>query len=505
MKSPFPLVASFGLALVLLATLPSTATAQPAPDASRVQVTGTVVDEQGKPVARVRVQDLDGEAPAVVTDEAGKFVFLPAQPDFNHLVLSATEPEGTRSGYDRIYNHTVEPNLRECRIVLKPMHTLTVHVKGARDAAIKDAFVGVEHQYDFVSTGKTTSEGKAVLRIPADAKIRYVLALKAGEGFDYIENFLPGNKYKESESLPAEVTMRLNGARRVHIRAEDASGKPLPGMTFTPWTLKIFGKQHEINISGATPGLGMPRTTDDSGIATFDWLPVDSVGNTSFLLVDSNAYHQPRDPHLTFGEVEKTDTPILKTRLLRTVTLRGKVVKPDGTPAPGILIQAEGKGATNHYCREKTRSASDGTFQFILYPEQSYIIAVLDDDWAARSITGLFLKDGAAPEEITLSLCKGTFIHGMVTQGPGHTPVTEATVVVVQKGSSIEPPADPEQALYAEKEESLVRWTGTDGEGRYRIRVGPGVYEIDGEPRSGMRDVVVKDEPTLKVDLHSPK
>ena len=59
--------------------------------------------------------------------------------------------------------------------------------------------------------------------------------------------------------------------------------------------------------------------------------------------------------------------------------IRGVVRQPDGRPAAGILLRVEGRGATNHYCRMQTRTAKDGSYVLEVYPEQSYIVAVLDE------------------------------------------------------------------------------------------------------------------------------
>ena len=71
----------------------------------------------------------------------------------------------------------------------------------------------------------TDTQGLATLRVAADARVQWVIGLKAGVGFDYFENYhiVPATEFPP---LPEEVTLTLNGARTVRIKAVDSAAGP---------------------------------------------------------------------------------------------------------------------------------------------------------------------------------------------------------------------------------------------------------------------------------------
>ena len=258
-----------------------------------------------------------------------------------------------------------------------------VHVRDAKDQPVAGAAVsavGFEHN----SAATTDAQGEALLRLPANAKMLWVTGLKAGVGFDYFENYRswPAG---EVGPLPAEVTIRLDGSRTVRIKAIDSSGRAVPGVEFEPWLIRKPDKLASANIGGSPT---VRVRTDSTGVATFGWLP-SHAENVPFL-VNPTEYSCPVSPTYRSG----TDGITLEARLLRNTRITGTVRHPDGRPAAGIQIRAEGRGATNHYCRRHARTDLNGTYAVDVYPDQSYIIAVLDTTWAARSLTGVIVSRG---------------------------------------------------------------------------------------------------------------
>ena len=112
----------------------------------------------------------------------------------------------------------------------------------------------------------------------------------------------------------------------------------------------------------------------------------------------------------------------LTARVLRTTRLSGKVTLPDGKPAEGIQIQAEGRGESNMYCRRFDRSAADGSYSLEVDPDQDYIIAVVDESWAAPSHFGIEVEEGKPREGLDFHLGKGTLIRGKVATAPDNKP-----------------------------------------------------------------------------------
>lgn len=214
-----------------------------------------------------------------------------------------------------------------------------------------------------------------------------------------------------------------------------------------------MGKLSHANLSGDRLGI-----TDDNGVATFDWIPSDLKRAVTFL-IRSEEYHCPNTPHYANGAT----TTDLETTVWNLCTVQGQVRHADGTPASGIRLQGEGRGATNHYYRGHTSTKSDGTFEMKIYPDQDTIIAITDEKFAAPSAVGINLKEGGVLDNVKFELSKGFTVTGLFTQGAKQTPVAKETATLIQQGPN---------------GSELVRWSESDKSGRYRFRVGPGDYQL---------------------------
>jgi hypothetical protein len=396
-----------------------------------------------------------------------------------HVVL-ASKDDGTRQAL----THTDPYDERvavEIRLVLKPSHYVAVHVIDEQGKPVAGAFVAALTWVTLpLTSGETDASGVARLRLPADAKIDHVIGAKAGAGFDYFENYQSrGNR--ERPPLPAGITLVLNSSRTVQVHATDSADRPVAGVVMVPWTIKKKGKVADANLSGCGALPPFARCTDPHGTVTFDWLPSNLAGGVNFLAV-SDDYHQPNNPYL---EPAQKDTR-LTTRLLRNVPASGKVTKPDGRPAAGILLQAEGIGATNMYFRGYARTAADGSFKFSLYPDQTYIVAVIEQDWGAPSHAGIHVKEGEPLKDLDFRLGKGTLLEGRASVGADHKPIVKTGIDVSEQCPG--PKA------------RLARGTQTDADGRYRIRLGPGTYQLSG-PDWEPQELVVRDEPRIVRDF----
>ena len=210
------------------------------------------------------------------------------------------------------------------------------------------------------------------------------------------------------------------------------------------------------------------------------------------ILHDGGDYYLPDAPHQEPTPPHQT----LTAKLLRRTPISGKVTLPDGKPAVGVLLQAEGRGNTNFIFRGVVRTKADGSYSMLVYPNQSYIIGVTDENWAAPSKTGVVVGEEAPRESFDFRLGKGTILRGKVTVGPNDKPAAKQPVSLMEQGSDITP-----RTNWARTEE-LARGAETGADGRYAIRVGPGRYRITGLGRSDGEEVTVKDEETIDKDFH---
>jgi beta-lactamase regulating signal transducer with metallopeptidase domain len=468
-----------------------------AADVSKAVIEGVVVDEAGKPVvgAVVRVASYtpsSGPTPARTAAD-GTFRLFLNQASARYTVVVASAEEGARQGIFE-FNGTVHPQTVQARIVVKPSRKLTVRVADAAKRPVEGAAVGVlDHSSGLLlAHAETDAHGVVSLHLPSDARIFQVVALKPRVGFDYFENYRswPAGALGDP---PAEVTLTLNGARTISVRAVDSADKPLVGVELEPWTVKKKGKLFDANIGGSGAMKHLAARTDRDGLAAFEWIPTD-LSNGVTILGGGEEYSLPDPPH----QVPAPPYETLTAKLFHNTPIGGKVTLPDGKPAAGILLQVEGRGDTNHYCREVVRTKADGSYSLLVFPNQSYIIAVTDENWAAPSKTGVVVKENEPRTGLDFRLGKGTILRGKVTVGPYDKPGAKQNITLVELGSDLAPQA----AKWSDKTESLVRWAETGADGRYVIRVGPGRYRIMGPTHRDEEEVTVKDEKTIDKDFH---
>jgi len=371
-------------------------------------------------------------------------------------------------------------------------HAVRIHVHDASGRPVARAFVEAV-AFDSPETAAhtmTAREGTATLRVPANARVYSILALKPGVGLDYFENYRawpPG----QLAALPAEIQLVLESAREVRVRVVDSADQPVPGIPLTPWTIKKPRKLAYVNCSGTQ---GTQVVSDANGLATFAWMPRDLEDVTQFLVQD-RAYHCPDTAWL---DPAHPDQP-LTARLLSNGRLRGRVFFPDGRPAPGVTVQAEGRGWTNHYYRNQATSGPDGSYEFVVYPNQSYLVAVTDADWAARSLQGVVVREGEVRTDLDLHLLSGTLLRGRVSLGPEGQPASGQTVTLIERGRGLRG-----DLRGLAKQERSVRWAQADGDGRYGFRVGPGRYELRGPAPSLAEKLTLDGEAEVVRDFHLP-
>jgi len=94
-------------------------------------------------------------------------------------------------------------------------------------------------------------------------------------------------------------------------------------------------------------------TTNEQGIASFGWIPVECKDGMLIEIRHDDYYY----PEIVF--TKPGDKGELTARLVRKVRVSGRVTFADGKPAGGILIQAEGRGGTRHRYSAQARTRPD--------------------------------------------------------------------------------------------------------------------------------------------------
>jgi hypothetical protein len=433
---------------------------------SETVVRGTVVDEAGVPVGGAKVdltRPYREPSQAVRTGLDGSFTLSSLAPLATSDLVRAED--GDRLGL-AVYNHRSSSRNEPVRVVLKPIRPLVVRVADTAGSPVAGAAVEVLCRYrGAVDPGKTDTGGVARFRLPADAEVRWVVALKDGVGLDYYENF---RSFPPTDSgpLPAEVQLALAGGRTASVRATSFGGRPVPDLEFRPLQLRLPGKVSDVNLSSSAIAVA---TTDEAGIARVSWLPKTA---SAILYANPWEYELPRAATIKAGQ-----DVVLNVRVTRQSRLSGRVVNPDGSPARGVLVEASGSGMGRFsLCLARTDERGDYTLS--VAANMSYLISPVDTHRAATPRTGVVVSEGRHREDLDFRLAAGTRLRGRVATGPDRKPYGTAAVQIVVRGAVV--PENLQSEPAGKQRERLVSWIWPDADGRYETRLGAGEHEIIG-------------------------
>ncbi len=214
-------------------------------------VEGTVVDERGQPVtgAIVHAVPEDGAVDGFKTTADGAFTLALGGRNLHILGVVAETGGGAGIGVVRFEDGRVFTERDPVKIVLKPSRPVRVRVSDAVGSPVAGAAVEAIDA-SFRTHATTGPEGTATLRVAADAKVEWVIGLKAGSGFDYFENYhtWPAPDFPP---LPAEVSLVLDGAQTVRVKAVDSMGEPVSGVEISSARLTKIGKVSYVNVRAA--------------------------------------------------------------------------------------------------------------------------------------------------------------------------------------------------------------------------------------------------------------
>ena len=141
-------------------------------------------------------------------------------------------------------------------------------------------------------------------------------------------------------------------------------------------------------------------------------------------------------PKWTILESDKPDAEVTM-RVLRLTQIAGKVVQARRITRGWRTGCCRGAGTAYPPGSGRARTAADGSYAIDLPPDQSYMVNVHDDEWAARSRTGVVVREGQPHAGVDLRLERGSVIRGRITAGQDSRPALGLAVILFEQGPAV--------------------------------------------------------------------
>ena len=145
----------------------------------------------------------------------------------------------------------------------------------AKGDAVSGCWVAAVSAYYKVAGAESDAPGRALLRVPVDAPLQYVVAGKAGVGLDYFvfrgERDPPSDPHKRPLDYSEPFHFVLNGTRTVTLRVLDERQQPMAGADVNAWFSEKPKKGGDLNTGLEEFG----TVTDSQGVATLSIVPAD--------------------------------------------------------------------------------------------------------------------------------------------------------------------------------------------------------------------------------------
>lgn len=373
---------------------------------------GQVLSADGKPAAGAIVEQLGINQTSLTTttaDGEGRFSFAD---DFDDGVkLQARSADGREQAVFNLPAGSVRVEAAKAHTIqLLPAKEHTVTVTGDAKPVAEAEVVVTGASY--AARGKTDSDGRAVVFVPAHRAPRSVAAYHPELGV--------GGLMAREELLSGDVhAIELLPPAPHEIRVIDDEGKPVAGLT-----MPLNAAATVENDSGWIVVAALASTnvrTDADGVAKVNWTPRNLRIVTPEIWGDQWKSDKLDYEHVKDGFSVQT--------VRRKYPVTGRVVVPEGVVPTGILVGGDGWGTGHKIDRQAVRVAADGTFTLMAVAGHSYILGVMDREWAADVWTGDVKTDAPADEvQIELKLYPATPLTVQVTRGPDHQPVANEYV-----------------------------------------------------------------------------
>jgi RNA polymerase sigma factor (sigma-70 family) len=458
------------------------------------RVHGVVVDEAGTPLpgVEVRINRAEERESRGVTNPSGQFDFPIRSPDPQAMTLMAASADRTRQGiYQYGYRLSTDEAKQPVRVVCKPAREVDVRVLDRDGRPVTEAAVAFLAERSPVADGRTDADGRWTVLVPADGTDWTILARKAGVGFDYAVAGSPGDR-KALKPLPEQLTMTLDGARTVRVKAVDRDDHPIAGVNVG--LSSIQKASHDWFNNWFDSNAELWPVTDRDGIAVLDWLPA-PLGNGMALSGYAEGLYDLQPAWIP------GDRPVdsVTITFLPVETLSGRVTHADGRPAAGVRVSVSGHGPADgrggNAWNGLALTDADGRYRVKALSEQVYVVAVKGKEWAAPYRADVVVHAGKPVDGVNFVLGRPTRMHGRLTVGKVGKPAPRSSILVMISRDMASDTIGIRGKKYHPQAE-MHEWVPTDEHDEYEIFLGPGEYRMTGP---GQVDAV-----TLRIPADNP-
>ena len=281
-------------------------------------------------------------------------------------------------------------------------------------------------------------------------------------------------------TVPAiDLAQRPENRNGIAVKVTDVFGRPLPGArvlaTTMPWDIHLaMGPE----VTGIPHVASKRGTTDELGRVELGPLDPDDYAVVAMAPGYINA---AIDNVVVAGNRQRT----VSVRLVEGVSVRGRVVDPDGNGLEGALVM--GFAQPSFAASLTTRSEADGTFTLDGLRKGGYMFIAWHDT------AGQTMQPGSSPGQIEIKLAGTGKVKGKVVDTDGN-PLTDGRVRPFKIG--------PFQYVY-----SMVDDLGADGSFEFEVPAGEWncrVQSSDGSMSDGnMVTVTVGETSEIKITVES--
>ena len=408
--------------------------------AETILLKGTVVDENGTPVAGAEVY-FGGHALAEFldpkwlqrSDEQGRFALpVPVDRLNNWMTVYARSPEKERLALERPKFKEGVSEIPELTLTLKQARIITGTVIDESGTPVEGAIVGGTWDTPYPSVTLTDKEGNFRFAYPEDGlrTLHQVFAFHEELGMDYIVTEEGGGHRKSTspENIKdGPFALQLIQWQTYPIRIVDEHQMPIPGIQVYAW-LQRKPEKDSLNLWSSIQSL-----TDSQGIATVPSISermyfVAYPPDEGVLMPDGSRRFFSRDDKFSsdFDPSEAVPTLVLE----RLVNVKGTVKRADGTPVAWSCITISLRNLCGHGLRWTN---AKGEFNFDGgKPGELFDIGVESELGAAPGVFAFDVGDGSEEKRLDFVLEKGIRLHGTVYL-PDDTPAEQYQIILYEK------------------------------------------------------------------------